>query len=45
MIISMMIFLCAESHVKEPLADLGLFQNGTFVAANFVGLLKGETAN
>ncbi|HWR44546.1 DHA2 family efflux MFS transporter permease subunit [Sporomusa sp.] len=39
MVVSMVAFLYAESHKEEPLVDLHLFKNTTFVAANIVGFL------
>lgn len=39
MVVSMVTFLYVESHVEEPLVDLRLFKNNTFLAANIVGFL------
>lgn len=39
MVVSMVAFLYTESRIEEPLVDLHLFKNSTFVAANIVGFL------
>lgn len=39
MIVSMVAFILVESRIKDPLVDIGLFKNPTFVAANIVGFL------
>ena len=39
MIFSMVAFLYVESRIKDPLVDISLFKNSTFVAANIVGFL------
>lgn len=39
MVISLIVFLLTESRIEEPLVDLRLFKNSTFVAANIVGFL------
>jgi EmrB/QacA subfamily drug resistance transporter len=39
MFLSMAVFVYVESHSKDPLVDISLFKNSTFVAANVVGFL------
>ncbi len=39
-VLSMLAFLMVESHIDNPMVDLGLFKNVTFTVSNIVGFLS-----